>query len=151
MKALVAVVLILLAVGIVLGVMYFHPAPKPPPPRVSVPKPAKVTAPLASPSETVKTYLGALYEKNYRTAYNQLSAASQQAHPYDEFVKLNEEKGMTQFDLTSAKQEAGGEEEAVVSVSVKEDVAQHGFRLVQEEGVWKIVFLKGTPSFPYGE
>lgn len=147
MRALIAIVVIALAIAIVFLVVRFIPPQQPAP----LPPPARPVAPAQPPAKVVVSYLGTLYHKDYRTAYKFLSAASQKAHPFDEFVKLNEEKGITQFDLSTAKEETGPAKQAVVTLSLKEDVSQHSLHLTQEAGQWRIVFLKGTPSFPYAE
>ena len=151
MKALLAVVIVVLAVVLVFAALRHAPAPKPTPPPVAPTAAVTATATTQPPTQVVKGYLTALYSKNYGTAYRLLSKDSQKAYPFDAFVKLNEQKGTTQFDLATAKEEPGGGKGTTVNLSLKEDVAQHSFPLIQETGKWRIVFLKGTPSFPYAE
>ncbi len=148
MKAFLAIAVIIAAVAAVLVVMHFFPTSKPPAPTPVAPPAQTGAAP--TPVEVVTSYLGALQKKDYRGAYEQLSKASQQAHAFDEFVKLNE-KGMTVYDLASAKQEPDDKGFSVVSVNLQEDVSGNGFHLTREGGRWKVVFLQGTPSYPYAE
>ncbi len=147
MRALVAVIVIVVAIVVIVAVVHYFPAQKPAlQPQPSAPTTAGPRAPVA----VVTDYVGALRKKDYRAAYDELSHASRQAHPYEDFVKLNA-KGMTEYDLASAKQEPGQGQVAVVDVQLREDVSEASFTLIQEGGQWKVVFIKGIPSFPYPE
>jgi hypothetical protein len=143
-KGLAAVIIIVVAVAIVVAVVRFLPGAKTRPP---APPAVTVQPKAAAPMEVVTNYLTALEARDCRSAYELLSRESKAAHPYDEFVKLNE-KGVTAFDLATAKQEPKGKDMMVV-VNLREDPSDHGFHLVQEGGEWRVVFIKGVPSFPY--
>jgi len=148
MKTRLALVVLLIAAGIVIVALLRFPGPRraAPPAQPARPQP-KPTA--GSPRQVVTAYLAALQNKDFRTAYGHLSRASRQAHPYDEFVALCEKSGVPSYDLAGAeeKPEEGGE--VTVTVPLSEDPAGAGFTTVQETGAWKVVFISGAPSFPY--
>jgi hypothetical protein len=146
MRARLAIVLLLIAIGLVLAVVFLVPVERPAlqPTRPTPPKTA-----TQSPTEVVVAYLEALARRDYRAAYDRLSRASQQKHPYDEFASLCETKGITAYDLRTAREERGEDGSVTVAVQLKEDVATAGFRMVKEEERWRVVFIGGIPSYPY--
>ena len=145
-----AVIILLVAIGGVIGTMLFVP-PKPAAPSKAVKLPVEriQPTPAASPTEVVTAYLQALQDKDYRKAYDYLSTDSRRVHPYEQFTSLVEKNGVTEFDLSSAKEESDSSKQTNVTLQLKEDPATHSVRLVLEEGDWKVVFIKGIPSFPY--
>jgi hypothetical protein len=145
-----AVIILLLAIGGVLATVVFLP-PKTAAPSKSVKLPAEniQPTPSASPTEVVTAYLQALQDKDYRKAYDYLSSDSKQVHSFEQFTSLVEKNGVTEFDLSSAKEESDSSRQTNVTLQLKEDPASHSVRLVLEEGDWKVVFIKGIPSFPY--
>jgi hypothetical protein len=146
MKTRLAVILILAAVAVVAIVLIRFPAPESTPPPSAVPPPAPAPS---SAREAVVAYLEALYRKDFRAAYEHLSAGSQEAHPYDEFLKLCEKGEATNFDLAAAEELRGEDGRVVVTVPLVEDPAEAGFTMVNEDGRWKVVFTTGVPWFPY--
>jgi len=147
-KAWVAVLALLIAVGVVVVVLLFLPSTKlaPQPPTVQS-RPVKTVT--QSPTEVVVAYLQALQSEDYQTAYSHLSRESKRKHPYTEFVSLNEQKGITEYDLGTAREEQGEDGYMTVAVQLREDPALAGFRMVKEGGNWQVVFLGGIPSYPY--
>ena len=93
----------------------------------------------------------ALYREDYRRAYELLSARSQAAHPYDDFVKRAESGGSANLDLEAAKAGEEAEGSVVVTVPIVEDPAEAAFTTVREGGGWRVVYLGGAPVFPYPE
>ena len=149
MKAWVAVLVLFVAVAAVVAVVLFLP-PAQRPPRPAPVKPGPTSAFVTqAPAVVVVSYLSALAARDYRTAYGHLSRESQGKHPYDDFVSLNETKGMTEYDLSTATEEQGEDGHMTVAVRLKEDPATAGIRVVKEGGTWKVVFLGGIPSYPY--
>ena len=106
--------------------------------------------PAAAPQRVVLGYLEALERKEFGPAYAGLSKASQQAHPYQEFVTLAEKSGVPNYDLSGAGEKME-DDKASVTVPMAEDPAEASFTMVKEDGAWKIVFIGGVPSFPYAE
>lgn len=151
MRALIAVVLVLVAVVAVVLALRFFPSSSTPPaaprPPVRTPAPQSLQTPVA----VVTSYLQALDRKDYRKAYDFLSADSRQLHPYDDFAARAEEAGSTDYDVAKAAEEPGAGNSVVVAVPMLEDPAKAGFNLVKEDGAWKVVFISGTPAFPYAE
>ena len=146
MKTLLAIILILLAIAVVALVVVRFPTAAPAPPPEPTPQPRPVAG---SPRDAVVSYLEALYRKDYRAAYDHLSAASQQAHPYPGFLKLCEKGVATNFDLAAARERPAEGSRVTVTVPLVEDPAEAGFTTVHEDGGWKVVFSTGVPWFPY--
>ena len=146
MRARLAIVLLLIAIGLVLAVVFLVPVERPAlqPTRPTSPKIA-----IEPPTEVAMSYLSALEAKSYQTAYGYLSRDSKRKHPYDEFASLCETKGITAYDVRTAREERGEDGSVTVAVQLKEDVATAGFRMVREEGGWRVVFIGGIPSYPY--
>ena len=151
MKTRVAIILMVVAIAAVVFVIVRFPGPERP---VPVPEPAPPPKPVvqaATPVEAVVLYVEALYRKDYETAYGCLSAESQDAHPYEEFLGRAETGEATNLDLAAA--EVGEEVDGRVTVRVPlvEDPAEAGFTTVREGGNWRVVFIGGEPWFPYPE
>jgi hypothetical protein len=121
----------------------------PPPPPVVLPAPPPPVTSAASPREAVVSYLEALDRRDHRAAYAYLSAASRQAHPYQEFLKLCEKGEATGYDVAAARELTAGEGRATVMIPLIEDPAEASFATVHEEGGWVVVFTGGAPWFPY--
>jgi hypothetical protein len=151
MRAALALVLLVVAVGAVLLALHYFPAASgPPSPSRTVPtRPAPQR--VQTPVQVVTAYLQALERRDYRKAFDLLSADSRQLHPYDDFVARAEKGGTTDYDVAKAAEEPGEGNSIVVAVPMVEDPAKAGFPLVKEEGVWKVVFIGGSPTFPYAE
>jgi len=148
MKARAAVILIVVAVAAVAFVVMRYPGAKGKAPAAPSPRPTAVKR-AATPREAVTRYVESLYQKDFRSAYERLSARSREAHPYERFVKLAQSGEATDLDLAEATQ---GEEQngrVVVSVPITEDPAEAAFTTVKEDGDWKVVFIGGAPWFPY--
>ena len=99
--------------------------------------------------QTVTTYLNDLSEGRYDAAYNLLSGESQQLHQRADFERVGK-KGMPLYDLKTAITSVDGET-AMVEVRQLEDPATHGFHLVRESEVWKVVYRGGIPGQPTPE
>jgi hypothetical protein len=150
MRAKIAVILLVVAGVAVALALHFYPEARPAPGTGSQPPP--VTRPAAhtpSPVQTVTSYIQALEDKKYETAYGLLTAESQQKHSYDEFVSQVEKTGVTDYDLATARAKEESEAAAVVEVQLKEDPSSAGFHLVKEKSAWRIAYREGIPSFPY--
>jgi hypothetical protein len=60
------------------------------------------------------------------------------------------QQGTSQPDLAAVKKVRSGESgQMIVTVPMLEDPAEASFTVLQEAKGWRIVFLKGTPDFPY--
>jgi hypothetical protein len=147
-KARLALLLVVVAAAVVVAAVLIFPAARPPAPPAPGPSPPKPTQ-EGSPREVVVTYLDALERRDFQAAYDRLSRASQTAHSYDEFVSLSEESGLPSYDLSAAEEKPGEGGWVTLMVPLVEDVAQAGFTTVKEDGAWKVIFIGGTPGFPY--
>ncbi len=119
--------------------------------RPAASRPSAPAAPAAdqrTPVQVVTAYLEALYDKDYRQAYELLDAASQQRHPFEDF-RRQAEGGVTQYDLGTAQATRQVGDEALVTIRLLEDPASAGFHLRREEGAWRIIYTSGSPGFPY--
>ena len=144
MRTLIALGLLLVAAAAVALTLHFYPA-------ASSPNPVDAKPTLqaeASPTEVVISYLKALERKDYRRAYALLSADSCKTHPYEDFVARAEKSGLTEYDLTTAKEAPPRDRFRTVTLQLKEDPAQAGFNLVQDTEAWNVVFIGGIPSCP---
>lgn len=150
MKTRLAVFLIVVAIAAVAFVIVRFPSARRPAPSPPAPAP-KAQAPAASPREAVVRYVEALYKKDFRGAYELLSAQSKQIHPYGEFAELAQSGGATSFDLAGAHEGEENNGRVVVSVPVEEDPAEAGFTTAREADGWKVVYIGGAPWFPYPE
>jgi hypothetical protein len=150
MRTRLAVILIVVAIAAVAFVVIRFPTPRRPAPPAPAPRP-KPQAAAATPREAVVRYVDALYEKDFRAAYELLSTESRQVHPYDEFAQLAESGGSTSLDVAGAQEGPETNGRVVVSVPVEEDPAEAGFTTVKEAGGWKVVYIGGAPWFPYPE
>jgi hypothetical protein len=119
-------------------------------PLVPVPDPAPAAI-AASPQEAVASYLEALDDGDFQLAHAYLSAASRDAHPYDEFAALCEAGEATSYDVGAVRELSEENGLVVVMVPIVEDPAEASFTTVQEEGGWKVIFIGGAPWFPYSE
>jgi len=150
MKAAIAVVLVVIAVAVVaLALYYFPAAPSPTRAKAGTGRPAPRFQ--SAPTEVVAAYLQDLESKDYRHAYDTLSAASRRVHPYDDFVSRAEKAGLPDYDSAKAREEPESANVVTVVLPLREDPATAGFHLVKEEGAWKVVFIGGVPAFPYAE
>lgn len=123
---------------------------------VSRPHPRTITRPAPAPDlgqqalETVHDYLQALQDRNFATAYDMLSRASQSRHSRASFEKQGKQ-GMPLFDLKSARVMVVKDDTATVHVGLLEDPATHAFQLVLQRDEWKIVYRGGSPGMPYAD
>lgn len=150
MKTRRVLILVLMAAVVVAAVAVItlrkpkQPSPPPSPP------PAPQQHPQATgPTEAVVAYLKALSSDDFRAAHGYLSAESQVAHPYDEFVALCQESKGPSLDLGSASEHPADSDRVTVTVSMLWDPAEASFTTVREEGAWRVVFIEGKPWFPY--
>jgi hypothetical protein len=120
-----------------------------PSPPVALPEPRPPTPAAPTPEEAVVSYLDALDQAEYRTAYAYLSAASRTAHPYEKFLGLCENGEATSYDVGAAREIPGEGQQVVVLVPIVEDPAEGSFTTVHEAEGWKVVFIAGAPWFPY--
>ncbi len=134
------------AVAIAAIVLRKPAQPSPPPPR---PAPPEQRPQATGPAEAVVAYLEALSDRDFRAAYEYLSAESRAAHPYDEFIALCEESKGPSLDLGSASEHPAEGDRVTVIVSMLWDPAEASFTTEQEGGAWRVVFIKGKPWFPY--
>lgn len=118
--------------------------PSPPTPQS---KPATPQQESAAAKQVVVDYVTALQKGDYSGAYGMLSADSQAHHAPASFEQQGKQ-GMPLYDLTKATATVNGDA-ARVEVPLSEDAATHGFQLVREGGVWKIVYRGGIPGAPY--
>jgi hypothetical protein len=93
-------------------------------------------------------YLRHLYAGDHAAAHAMLNAESRRRHPLDEFTRQAKE-GMTYFNLSSASVKFTGRERAEVTLAVESDPATATILAVREEGAWRVVYVRGRPSFPY--
>ena len=151
MKARLAAILIVIAIAAVAFALLRYPSARRPAPPTPGPGPSPPQTGAATPTAAVGGYIQALYRKDYRNAYELLSARSQAAHPYDDFVKRAESGGSANLDLEAAKAGEEAEGSVVVTVPIVEDPAEAAFTTVREGGGWRVVYLGGAPVFPYPE
>jgi len=94
-----------------------------------------------SPRDVVASYWTAIYLDEYGVAYEHLSSESRKAFEakggYDRFSQMYAE-GHTYFDLGRTVEEITQPDVALVAVQLLEDPAVSQFRLVKEQGEWKI-------------
>lgn len=100
----------------------------------------------AETSKMVVDYLTALQNGDYGAAYGMLSTDSQSRHSAASFEQLGK-KGMPLYDLTKLTATVTGDSAKVV-LQYLEDPGPHGFYLVRESRVWKIVYWGGIPGAP---
>lgn len=148
MKARLAVFLLLVAAAVVIIAVLRLPVRRPPPAARPRPHPGPVAA---GAKEVVIAYLSALQKQDYRGAHAHLSAGSQAAHAFDSFARECEKAGFPSLDVEAAQEKAGEGGGTMVVVPMVEDPATAGFTMVREKGEWKIVFVEGSPWFPYPE
>jgi len=100
----------------------------------------------------VVRYLGALYEQDYPTAHNLLSAESRRRHTLEEFAR-EARSAQVLYDLAGARIESIGEQtaEVVVPLQQEEEPGAKAFAVVKEDGQWRVVYYRGKPFFPYEE
>ncbi len=149
MKAAIAVILLVVAVVAVALALHFYPRQPARPQAPPRPVAARPAAQAPSPAQTVASYIEALEDKKYETAYGLLTKESQQKHPYGEFVSQVEKTGVTDYDLSTARAKEQSEARTVVEVQLREDPSSAGFHLAKEGSAWHIAYREGTPSFPY--
>jgi hypothetical protein len=148
MKARLAVFLLLVAAAVVIIAVLRLPVRRPG--AVVRPRPQRGPA-AAGAKQVVIAYLRALQKQDYRTAYAHLSARSQGAHPFDSFAQDCQKAGFPSLDVEAAQEKTSEGGGTTVVVPMVEDPATAGFTMVREKGEWKIVFVKGSPWFPYPE
>jgi hypothetical protein len=123
------------------------PTPTPPP---SVPAtPAHRQPEAAEPLDAVAAYLNALASDDFGMAYQYLSAESRAAHTYNEFAALCAERKGPSLDVGAARQHREDEDRVTVAVPMLDEPAEAGFTTVREQGSWRVVFVQGSPWFPY--
>ena len=150
-KAITAILLLAVAAAAVVLGMRYYPGEQPVSgTRLAAPvRPVLRSEEAQSPADTVVSYIQALEEKKYETAYRLLSKPSQEKHTYDDFVAQVEKTGVTEYDLASARLKERQGERATVEVQLREDPSSAGFALDNEKGEWRVVYVGGIPSFPY--
>jgi hypothetical protein len=114
------------------------------------PPPEPPTRDARAPADVVKAYLEALESKQYRVAYQALTADSRSRHSLAEFERAAGEPGPV-YDLDRVdvvESQGAGPEEAHVSVGIAEDPAVQTFTLKREDQAWRIVFKSGSPATP---
>jgi len=151
MKARVAMIVVVVAIAVVALVMMRKPAEEGPSSPAVPPENVEPVAVASTPEEAVILYVEALYRGDCEFAYGQLSSASRQAHPYEEFLERAVEGAAPQFDLGEAEVGAEKDGRVIVTVPLVEDPAAAGFTTLREDGGWKVVFIGGEPWFPYPE
>jgi hypothetical protein len=137
--------LVLVAAALVIVALIWLPSGRRPaaPPR---PRPRPVAA---SAKQAAVTYLGALRKRDWRAAYALLSADSQAAHPMSEFAAACEKAGAPSLDVAAAEEKQAKGGAVTVVVPMVEDPANAAISMVMEKGEWRVVFIKGSPWFPY--
>jgi hypothetical protein len=118
--------------------------------RKPAPPPKPPTRDTRAPGDVVKAYLNALESKQYRDAYQALTADSRSRHSLAEFERAAGEAGPV-YDLDRIEvhvADVAGPEEAHVSVGIAEDPAVQTFTLRREDQAWRIVFKSGSPAAP---
>lgn len=125
--------------------------PAPPASTSTIPTPPKQTQPALRQQavETVSTYITALGEHNYTAAHAMLAEESRAQWAPNTFIQ-QAKQGMPLYDLNTASATVTGNT-ALVAVQQLEDPATHGFHLIREKDLWKIVYRGGIPGQPYGE
>jgi len=150
---LVLILVLLVAVAAAATAIIKLRAPKPQPmpmPRPSVPTtPAQQQPEAAAPLDAVVAYLNALASDDFGLAYQYLSAESRAARAYDEFAALCAERKGPSLDVASARQHREDEDRVTVAVPMLEEPGEAPFTTVREQGSWRVVFVQGSPWFPY--
>ena len=151
MKKAAAVVLAVAAAAVAVGMYYCRPTQTISTRSRPAPVRPTTTAQGPSPMAAATSYIEALEQRKYETAWALLSKDSQEKHPYKDFVAQVEKTGVTEYDLSTARLAEGGndEQQATVELQLKEDPAIAGFHMAREDGAWRIVYSEGSPSFPY--
>jgi hypothetical protein len=146
---LVLILVLLVAVAAATTAIFKLRAPKPTP-RPSAPTtPAQQQPEAAAPLDAVAGYLNALASDGFGVAYQYLSAESRAAHTYDEFAALCAERTGPSLDVAAARQHREGEDRVTVAVPILDEPGEAGFTTVREQGSWRVVFVQGSPWFPY--
>lgn len=150
-----------LSIGVGLSLILLGCSREPPPPQLTpTPQPSVPQAPdeqtpeeaKAAARQVVGDYLEALYAQEYEKAYDYLSESSREAHSRDEFTSAAQE-GQVIYDLetTEVKQLEDDTAEVIVALQEEEEPGSKSFEVKRESGRWKIVYIKGSPFFPYAE
>lgn len=145
-----------LAILAVLAVPYFYFSPLSPPlPKQEQPssEETKITPelPLEASSTTkammnsLDAYLKALKEKNLQSAYHETSSGFQENTSFEKFDKfIGGFPLLTQFDTDEIQEHSidNGRGSALVILNSGKQALTVDFRLVQENGTWKILFMR---------
>ena len=116
----------------------------------TTPPPAPLPTDLAAARDTVLTYLKALDAGDIKQAYRLLSTASQAKMTLPAFTTAVQ-AGKTDYSQDKVRVDLIDASHVLVTVQLFEDPAEHGFRLVQSYGEWRIEMLGGTPFAPAGQ
>lgn len=146
---LVLILVLLVAVAAATTVIIKLRAPKPTSPPPAPATPAQQQPDAAAPLDAVAAYLDALAGDDFGVAYQYLSAESRAAHTYDEFAALCAERKGPSLDVTAAQQHREDEGRVTVAVPMLDEPGEAGFTTVREQGSWRVVFVQGSPWFPY--
>ncbi len=152
MKTRLALILVLLAAvaAVAIAVVTLRrPKPTPPLPVPTTPTHQQPEPEAAEPLDAVAGYLNALESDDFGEAYRYLSAESRVAHTYDEFAALCAERKGPSLDVTAARQHREDEGRVTVAVPMLDEPGEAGFTTVRERGSWRVVFVQGSPWFPY--
>ena len=146
---LVLILVLLVAVAAATTAIIKLRAPKPTFPPSARTNPAQQQPEAAAPLDAVAGYLNALASDDFGVAYQYLSAESRAAHTYDEFAALCAERKGPSLDVAAARQHREDEDRVTVAVPMLDEPGEAGFTTVREQGSWRVVFVQGSPWFPY--
>ena len=121
---LVLILVLLVAVAAATTAIIKLRAPKPTP-RPSAPTtPAQQQPEAAAPLDAVAAYLNAL-------------------------AALCAERKGPSLDVAAAREHRDDEDRVTVAVPMLDEPGEAGFTTVREQGSWRVVFVQGSPWFPY--
>jgi len=146
--AAIALVIVLLAAAII-AVVVLYRRPQPPPTVVTAPvAPPQPESAAAAAQQAVVAYLQHLQNDEYQAAYELLTADSRKRHSLEEFQRLAKQ-GIPFYDRSSATVSLTGADRAEVTLHQTEDPASITITAAKENGLWRIVYLRGRPGSPY--
>jgi len=149
-----------LGIGIGLSLILIGCSRQPPPQLTPTSPPGALQTPdeetpeeaQAAAREAVADYLRALYAQQYKQAYDGLSAASKEHHSQEAFAAAAKEGQVVyDLDMIEVKQLEDGAAYVIVALQEEEEPGNKSFEVKKESGQWKIVYIEGSPFFPYGE
>jgi len=140
-------VIVLLAAAIITFVV-LYPRSQRPPTVVTGPVAPQPESPEAAAQQAVVAYLQHLQNDAYQAAYELLTVDSRKRHSLEEFQRLAKQ-GIPFYDLSSATVSLTGADRAEVTVHQTEDPASITITAAKENGLWRIVYLRGRPGSPY--